>query len=248
MFNILNKQYDFNVWYDVLLENEEMKRQKVFVILDRYRVPRLPDDFDLALKSEKGSLAKRMRSYYKKEESGIILPDTLLSEVADTCADNNLNKVRMNFTKDFWKVTAGWGDAGSCWFTNNCGAPDLVLDNGGFFAQFTEKGRKIGRAVALPAVDADGYCFFNFKYTTPCSLIGILKTFFDREYSVHSLRSVSKGYCRKVMYFDSQCYFFGEGTPSDWCIDEKAYQTELCRVCNKYKTVSKPCRFCGVEK
>lgn len=249
MFTLLGQQYEFDNWYEVEVLNSEAKRIRINNILKEQRFPALPRDFDISLKSTQGSLSKRVRAYYQKNHTPTCrITDSILSKITDAASVNDVAKVEIRFTKDFWEKTDGWGDSGSCWFTYNCGAPILIVDNGGFFVQFKKDNTKLGRAVALPANKADGYCFFNTKNASAGNdFSNALATLFKTPYHTNALVSISKTYPRKVLYFDSHSYFFGEGVPQNWLIDEKAYQTEECS-CHRSKVVNKPCRFCGKEK
>ena len=216
----------------------------------------IKDTFDSRWKLEEkndnegfqGSFIKRLAKHIFKHFN-VQVDEKFLGKIANDCKkyinESGIDNFSIEFSESFDWRPGDFGDAGSCWFSYNCGAPQLIKDNGGCFVKVFIEDKGVARACILPY---DNYHMIlnvassNYRLLSTNSIGRLIARVTNVQHKLYPRGYTNIGkpsLQRRVLYGASAILIGNTDNFPDKDIlhlnlDETKYNTTCCDKCRKY--------------
>lgn len=243
-----------------IIEVQNFLRDEGLPRIDRHAV-----DFEWLWVTKRGTFPKRLARFMKKTHDRE-LTQKQLSDVG-TLAARHCEKnqsITYDITNRFDWNAGAFGDHGSCFWTDNSAAKDVMMDNGAFALRVykNETGNGCGRCWILPCskqvikticyngrlksyeLSADTFALINGYHLNGKTLVYFARLFaFIHGLSYKQIDLRNNGSCSGMLYINSGTAFIS-GMPDDIT---KIERLDLEWETDSYRDNNRACDDCGDE-
>lgn len=179
-------------------------------------LPPLPEDFEWIWVTRRGTLPKRVQSFYHKQHAVRLTPEQVseLGNVARAHCGSASKEYTLDFTNRITWEAGEFGDYGSCYWGNNAQAKDMLHENGAFAVRGWKSKKPdddqsfdgYARAWLVP-IGQNRLVVFNGYGETSLTFARLLALKFSCSYKAISLRN--NGSDGGMLYINTGCYVVG---------------------------------------